>query len=174
MIEATSGSLPRPAGGSRWALVPVFLLASSVLGVGSMAFVATHDPSFSTEPDYYQKAVHWDETQAQAAENQRLGYALALPLSFTRNAAQQATIELVVRDRAGQLVSGAEVRAEAFSNLAASEVTALEFSERSPGRYEATLRARHLGVWNFRVSARHNGDHVTAELRSDLLPGATQ
>jgi uncharacterized GH25 family protein len=151
----------------------VFLLASSVIGVGSMALVATHDPSFSTEPDYYQKAVHWDQVQAQAAQNQRLSYQLSLPQTLTPDAGRRASIELVVRDHAGQPVSGARVRAEAFSNLAASEITTLDFVERAPGRYETTLATSHLGVWDFRVSADRDADHFTAELRSELVPRGT-
>ena len=174
MIEAASIASPRNPSGLRWALVPVFLLASSVLGVGSMAFVATHDPSFSTEPDYYQKAVRWDQTQAQAAENQRLGYQFTLPRTLPVTPGRRALVELVLRDRSGQMVSGAHVKAEAFSNLAASETTALAFNEREPGRYEAALVVTHVGVWDFRVAAERGAEHFTDELRTELVAEAAR
>ena len=169
MNEATTLSPLEARAGLRWALVPVFLLTSSVLGVGSMAYVATHDPSFATEPDYYQKAVAWDRTQAQAAENARLGYQISLPGKLALGVDNRASVTLTVRDRAGRVVDGARVRAEAFPNLAADQVRQIELVEHAPGSYEAPLDGTRAGIWIFRVSAELGADHFTAELRSELV-----
>jgi len=154
--------------GKHWAWVPVALLVSSALGVGGMAIVAIRDPHFATEPDYYQKAIRWDQTQAQAAENQRLGYEFALPAAIAFDAHGHATLELHVKDHSGQPVTGARLSAEAFANAYSGEMTQLVFSERAPGSYVAEFTARHPGVWVFRVGADSDHQHFTAVLRSVL------
>lgn len=160
------------SGNSRWALVPVALLLASTLGVGSMAYIAVRDPNFATEPDYYNKALHWDQTQAQAAENQRLGYSVELEPRVVVDAAGHATLQLRLADGMRAPVHGAIVRAEAFANAFSNETVTLEFRELAPGVYAAPLTARHLGLWEFRVTASAGSDHVTQTLRRDVMRGS--
>src|SRR5450432_1832313 len=103
MTLATSLSKPKKRGSARWALVPVVLLASSFFGVGGMALVAIRDPNFALEPDYYQKALHWDQVQAQAANNQRLGYTFSAPPSVALDRHGNASLEVKISTRNGRL-----------------------------------------------------------------------
>jgi nitrogen fixation protein FixH len=171
MTDAHSLSKARNRAGLRWALVPVGLLLSSTVGVGWMAAVAARDPNFALEHDYYQKAIHWDQTQAQAASNQRLGYRFVLPSRVSRDPLGKASVELKIVDRSGQPVAGARVTAEAFANAYSDDISRLEFSERAPGIYTAPITARHDGLWEFRVSMDSGSDHATAILRCDLARG---
>ena len=171
MITRDSESKVRNRAGLRWALVPFALLGSSLIGVGSMAFVAAHDPNFATEADYYQKAVRWDHVQAQARDNQRLSYQIALPATVPLDAHGQAALEVTLKDRNGRAIVGARVSAEAFANAYSGAVLGLEFSERAPGVYTAHLAAGHAGLWEFRFAALCEGDRFTAIVRSDLVPG---
>ena len=91
-----------------WALVPVGLLAAMLVGLVSMAAIATNDPGFAIETNYYDKAVHWDQARAQAERDERLGFHLALA-SFASD-----TLELTLVDAAGKPISGARLSAEAF------------------------------------------------------------
>ena len=157
-----------------WAFVPVALLVSSAVGVGSMAYVAVRDPHFAIESDYYQKAIQWDQSQAQAGENRRLGYRLALPSRVQLDEHGRAQLELSLIDRRGQPVLGARVSAEAFANAYSGVSHGLTFSEQPPGTYRATLAPPHSGLWIFRVRAQLGGDTVTADLRADLGRGGQQ
>lgn len=154
-----------------WALVPVALLLTSALGVGSMAIVATRDPHFATEADYYQKAIAWDRTQAQAGLNQRLGYTLELPAAVAFDRQGQATLKLTLSDRQGGNVSGARLVGKAFANAYSAQLLDLSFDETSPGHYSAKLSVRHGGQWVFRLAGDAGADHFTADLRADLRPG---
>jgi nitrogen fixation protein FixH len=154
-----------------WAFVPAALLLTSALGVGGMALVAVRDPNFATEPDYYQKAIRWDRTQAQAAENQRLGYEILLPESIRFDTQGRATLELKLNDRLGQPIRGATLSGEAFANAYSGEIAPIAFSERAPGEYQASFQVRHRGLWVFRIAARAGADQFTADVRVDLLPG---
>ncbi|HYQ42371.1 MAG TPA: FixH family protein [Polyangiaceae bacterium] len=169
----TDASLPKRRTGLPWALVPVALLLSSALGMGSMAIVAARDPHFATEPDYYQKAVRWDQIQTQAAANQRLGYVLELPAIVRFDARGQATIELSLRDRLGQPVTGAQLSANAFANAYSGKIARLGFEEQAPGRYRAELSVSHPGQWVFSIVGNSGGERFTVDLRADLLAGGS-
>ena len=154
-----------------WALVPVLLLSSSALGVGWMALVASRDPHFATEPNYYQKAIGWDRTQAQAATNQRLGYAVVLPPSIEFDDRGRATVELSLRDRQGRPLRGARLAGQAFANAYSGVLLPLAFEERAPGQYAAALSVSHAGQWVFELVGEVEGQRFTAAPRADLRPG---
>ena len=133
--------------------------------------MAARDPHFATEADYYQKAIRWDQTQAQAATNQRLGYALNGPASLRLDERGQATLELSLSDGLGRPVRGAQLVGQAFANAYSGELVSLVFNEQSAGLYVARLSARHTGLWVFRISAQSGSDHFTADVRTDLTRG---
>ncbi|HEY0464853.1 MAG TPA: FixH family protein [Polyangiaceae bacterium] len=157
-----------------WALVPIALLVTSAVGVGTMAIVAARDPHFATEPDYYQKAIRWDQTQAQAATNQRLGYTMTMPASLKLDERGHATVALTLSDSFGRKVHGAQLVGKAFANAYSGQVVSLAFSEQSPGEYRAETSVRHAGLWVFEVTGDAGTEHFTANLRADLTPGGAQ
>ena len=169
----TLPSLPARRVRLPWALVPVALLLSSALGVGSMAIVAVRDPHFATEPDYYQKAIRWDQTQAQAATNQRLGYVLKAPSALRFDAQGHATLELTLSDHLGQPVIGARLTSNAFANAYSGALVGMVFEEPSAGRYLAKFKVGHPGQWVFEIIGNSGGERFTAELRADLMPGGS-
>jgi len=168
----TAENVPTLQQRSLWVWVPVGLLAASTLGVGSLAMIAVRDPNFSLEPNYYEKALHWDRTQAQAADNERLRYRIELVSAIAVDARGVGTLRVRISDESGRDVDQATVRATAFANAFAAEQTVLEFQRTEPGLYSAELTARHLGLWEFRLLVVQGGDRVTSTLRSDVLRGA--
>ena len=156
---------------SYWAWVPVGLLVASTLGVGSLAVIAVRDPNFALEPNYYDKALHWDRAQEQAADNRRLAYRIELVPGIAVDASGNATLRVRVADASGRAANDATVRAIAFANAFAGERSTLELQRTESGLYSAPLVARHLGLWEFRVIVTQGADHVTSTLRGDLVPG---
>jgi len=150
-----------------WAYVPAGLLGLGLIGLGSLAWIASRDPSFALEPNYYEKAVHWDRQRAQWAENARLGYELEL---LPAGEDEMLTVRLSAAD--GTPLGNAEVRAEAFFNARASEVRRLTWTERAPGTYQAKLAGARAGLWEFRFSVRRGGERFTRLVRADLNPGS--
>ena len=165
-------TLENGAKGGRWVWVPVGLLVASTLGVGSLAMIAVQDPNFALEPKYYEKALHWDRTQAQAADNERLRYRVELVSEIAADERGNATLRVRITDANGREVDHATVRATAFANAFAGQQTMLEFQQTEPGLYSAQLNARHLGLWEFRLVVTQGGDRVTSTLRSDVLRSA--
>lgn len=158
-----------PGHGTFWMLVPVGLLAASVVGVGSIAAVAARDPGFALEQNYYDRAVHWDRQQAEWAENARLGYRLSLAVVPAEDGVE---LVLHVVDRAGAALHGAKVGAEAFANARSAARRPLAFAEAPDGSYRASLPGARPGLWELRFVVAHGGDRYTEVVRTDVTRSA--
>ena len=167
-----TNAIAKETGKSWWMWVPVGLLLASTLGVGSLAMIAIRDPNFALEPNYYDKALHWDKTQAQAADNQRLGYRVEVAPRIAADAQGNATLSVRVADANGSAALGATVRATAFANAFAQDIRSLDLQPTGQGTYSAKLRAGHLGLWEFRLVVSSGSDQITSTLRSDVVRGA--
>lgn len=152
--------------GRFWAWVPALLLGSMLLGLGSAAYIAIDDPHFALEPDYYDKAVHWDRGRAEARQSEELGLRLSLaPLNV--NASGTIELRLSVADRGDGALSGAEVAIEAFPNAYASKIQQVSLREVAPGVYAGELSRAVSGLWELRVSVKHAGARYREALRRE-------
>jgi hypothetical protein len=161
-----SGSAERGRGGMFWAMVPVVLLSLGVGGVVLLGSIASNDPGFALERDYYRRAVQWDRTQAERAENERLGYRVAVE---TRSAADGG-VDVVARvlDAAGAAIRGAEVEVEAFANARAAARLSLRLREAEDGTYRASLGRARPGLWELRFTVVRSSARFTEVVRVDV------
>jgi hypothetical protein len=153
---------------SLWKWAPVLLLGSLLSGLGAMVFIATGDPSFAVEPEYYQKALDWDREREQQASNARLGYRLGVQVEA--QSAPGAARELVLRleDATGQPIHGANVEVTAFHNARAAEIVRAKLVEQAPGSYVQRLPLVRPGLWELRVVAKRAGIRFTHVTRLEL------
>ncbi|MBL8745267.1 MAG: FixH family protein [Phycisphaerae bacterium] len=149
---------------TRWPLFVLLIALTSLSGGAWLTYSALSDPSFAVEPDYYSKAVKWDERSRQSSENRRLGWVLTL--------SQENPGRAVVRlaDDRGGAIAGARISAVAFANARAAERTDLAFRDDGAGVYSAEFRPARVGLWRFRFEAEHGADRFTSEF--DLFIGA--
>jgi nitrogen fixation protein FixH len=126
---------------------------------------ALDDPTFSTEPDYYRKALDWDARQA------RLRASLALGWTARASTDGGGAVVVSITDGAGQPVSGAALRAEAFPNARAGQPRELMFREGASGVYRAELGAARPGIWELRCSAVRGQQRFESTLRIEIQPG---
>jgi hypothetical protein len=142
-----------------------------LLGLGSMAFVAIDDPGFALEPDYYDKAVHWDRSQAEGRASEALGFRLEPASTLSVGPDGSVEVELKLRDRHGSALSGAEIRIEAFPNAAATRVERRRLQEVEPGTYRATLRGGTTGLWELRCAVTYGTARYRQVLRLEVAKG---
>jgi hypothetical protein len=146
------------------------ILGGMFAGLGTMTYLALDDPGFALEPNYYDKAVHWDRSQAEAKASRELGLEISVaPLNVAANG--QLELELRVTDRSGAGYAGAEVRVEAFANAHAGQVQELRLRESVPGTYEARIARGTRGLWELRVSVVRGGERFHQVLRVDVSKG---
>lgn len=153
---------------NRWALVPVGLLSAMLLGLGWMAALASNDPGFALERDYYEKAVRWDEQRAQEENDLRLGYRLELASASPLSSQGEAELTLRLVDARGAPLRGARLSAEAFAVARSASSSALRFEEDVPGMYRARLSHARSGLWELRCTALRSGERFTHTLRVEL------
>lgn len=153
-----------------WPTIIVTLLLGNVtLGVVLMR-VASADPHFAVEPDYYRRAVGWDSTQAQARQNIALGWQVTPSLGGVGGGETPFTILLT--DATGVPLDGASVSVEARAVAHAADLlTAHLLPTGTPGTYAAMLPVAREGLWEVRAVAVRGDARLTAELRLDARRG---
>jgi hypothetical protein len=150
-----------------WAWLPALLLGAMFVGLGTMAYVAIDDPHFALEPNYYDKAIHWDDAQARAQSSSKTGLSAELaPLAIGQGG--DVSVELRLSDREARPVAGAVVALEAFPNAYASRVQRLLLQETAPGVYRGNLRGAAVGLWELRLSATQGALRFQQVLRRDV------
>lgn len=151
---------------SFWAWVPAGLLAAMLLGLLSMALIASRDPGFALERDYYKKGVAFDREIAQREENARLNWdveAVSGPMTLDGRAL------LVVRLRSADApVAGASAKLEALRNASAARVVEAPMREAAPGEYHAHLPLNRGGLWEFRLRFEREKEQFTHVVRLDV------
>jgi hypothetical protein len=136
-----------------------------------MAYVAVNDPGFALEPNYYDKAVHWDRSQAEAAASRELGLKLTVSKPLRVSESGKLELELAVTDKSGASYSGAQVKVEAFAIARASERHELALRELANGHYATEIDSKTLGLWELRISIDKDRDHYREVLRRDASKG---
>jgi nitrogen fixation protein FixH len=148
---------------------PAAIVALLVAGAGAnigLMVIATRDPSFAVEPEYYSKAVDWDRTMAQASRNAELGWRV-----FTRlepASGGRARLRATIQDAGGAPITGAAVAVEAFPSARATQVVTVPLAAEGNGVYGASLPAGRPGLWELRLEVRRGDQRFTETVTQDL------
>ncbi len=152
--------------GRLWILaVPALLLPVVVMNV-VMLIKSTGSSAVAVEPDYYEKAIHWDERVELEAASRALGWQLELELQPGEDAPR---LQAVLRDSSKSLVIDAEVEVEAFHNALSDRRKTLRLAF-DDSLYHADFPGNRPGLWEFRLQARRGEELFTATRRLDLGP----
>ncbi|RNC82288.1 MAG: hypothetical protein ED559_11050 [Phycisphaera sp.] len=138
----------------------VFVLIGLSLTMGAITVtVATNDPSFGLEEDYFAKAVAWDETAAQMQANKNLGWTADVDLSKSVDGKGERSVMVLISDPEGNAVEGASVEAFVYHNARRSDTYSFDLVEIAPGRYSAGQPLSRDGKWTVRLRVT-SGDNV--------------
>lgn len=143
--------------GTLWPVALTGVLAVTIGANVWMLYVANAQDAAVVEPDYYRKAVHWDEALAQERLNAELGWSIAAQLGQV-GADGAAALEVRITDDRGGPVAGARVRVTAIHNRAGKYRPEALLDEVAPGFYRATLPLGRRGLWELRFEAERGGD----------------
>jgi nitrogen fixation protein FixH len=157
--------------GSWWPIAITAVLATTVAANIWVATIASDDPSFAIEEDYYQKAVAWDSTLAQARSNARLGWRLTPTLRLTGSDGR-ARLSATLTDSAGTPITGASVRVSALQVSRANAIHRVTLLASAPGVYDSQLEAARPGQWELRFDVSSGSTHFTdvARVEARLAP----
>jgi nitrogen fixation protein FixH len=149
-----------------WPLGLAALLVGSAAANIALIVITARDASFAVEPDYYAKALAWDETMAQARRNEALGWSLGLGIEPAGERGR-VTVAARLADRSGAPLDGARVSLEALHNARASRVLTATLEPRGAG-YAAVMPLSRPGLWEFRVRVTRGADVFTAVIEGDV------
>jgi nitrogen fixation protein FixH len=147
----------------------VALLAASAGANIALVVITSRDTSFAVEPNYYAKALAWDQTMAQQARSEALGWSLGLRVDPAA-ARGRKTVTVRLADRAGAPIEGAEVAVEVFHNARASRILSAALSPEGQG-YVAVMPIDRPGLWEFRLRVTRGPEVFVATLTRDVTEG---
>lgn len=163
---------PPTSRGRAWIAAVVFILGGTVALNGWVLRLANADPSFAVEPDYYRRALRWDDELAQRERNAALGWTLEPNVGGT--SAVGAELRVRLADSSGAALRGASVLVSAFPVARSSHVIAAALHEgtRDAGGYSARVAIDRPGEWELRFEATRGADVFTAVRRVRVAGGA--
>lgn len=157
----------------RWRLFPgaIFaLLGLNMCIVAVTIYFAHNSDAAPAEPNYYQRALHWDDVKRERERERLLGWSIDVDIGEELIPRQGRRIEVVVTDRDGRGVEGASLVVTAFHNAHASRPATLGLSPVEGGRYSVVAPLAPHGLWQFRISAVRAGERVTIERQVRVEP----
>ncbi len=158
-----------PRAGRAWPLIVVALLLGQVVLSGVTVLYAVSDPAFATEPDYYRKALSWDSDASRRRAAHELGWEIHLDVSTIESPLHNRNVRVLLRDRDGGPLRGADMTCEAFPHARAKDRLTLSFRE-IDGAYEAELPVRRIGIWELRLTLRHGDRSASITKIVDIGP----
>ncbi len=161
-----SSTNPRQRKGWVWPFaIAIVLLVSAGSNIVIM-LVARSDKSFAIEPDYYQKALDWDDVMAQEERNISLGWHVDARVELGSES-DSGRVFVTLTDAFGKPLELASVDAVAFHNARAAVRMDATLSEGQPGVYSASIAADKAGLWDVIITAQRGPDRFVQTVRVD-------
>lgn len=151
------------------AAITLVLLGNVALGV-TLIRVASADPHFAVEPDYYRRAVGWDTTQAQVRRSAALGWQVHPTLAPV--AGDSTPLVILLTDRDGAPLDSAHIEIVARPVAHADRTVSGVPTAYGAGRYTATMAIDRPGLWEVTVTVDRAGERLVAPLRIDARTDA--
>jgi len=158
--------------GALWPWIIAGALALHVAASLIVVAVATSDPSYAVEEDYYQKAVDWDLRRARDRASAALGWSLTAAVTPPSAPGERPVLEARIADAAGAPVEGATVAVECFHNARSHDRIRARLEAAGGGVYRAALPMRRDGRWELRFTVNRGAEHfVHRETRHMVVEG---
>ena len=150
--------------GRAWPVAIAGILLAGIASNVGFVVLASSDPAAAIEPDYYQKAIAWDQEMAQQERNIGLGWSAHAAL-YPGSRSNAGRLEVTLADSLGKPLQGANVLALVMHNARAASVQTVLLHDEGAGRYTARVAADRPGLWEVRLSVERNSLRFTARER---------
>ena len=148
----------------RWPIAIVGIIALHSAAMVTVIAIATRNPSFSVEPDHYQKALGWDRLAARKQASDLLSWKAEITTDTQLDGARTRRLECHIVDHEGKPVTGATVSILAFPHARGEERVRMDLREAEPGIYAVRAPMARPGLWELRLSALRGPDLLTTTL----------
>ena len=148
----------------RWPIAIVGIIALHATAMVAVIAIAIRNPSFSVEPDHYQKALGWDRLAARRQASDLLGWKAEVTTDMQLDGARTRGLACRIVDREGKPVTGATVAILAFPHARGEERVRMDLREAEAGVYAVRAPMARPGLWELRLSALRGPDLFTTTL----------
>jgi len=152
-----------------WTSIILSLLIMQILLCFVGVYCATKGKSTVVEADYYNKALHWDEKKALLRASQDLGWSVALDVGAIATTSGDRALMLNLKDKSGAPITDATVNVAYFHHARPLDLRQSDLKATANGLYASSLPLDRRGLWEFRLTIRHNGQTFIETLTQDLL-----
>jgi nitrogen fixation protein FixH len=154
-MNAENPALPAPRKPRhwKWPLIVVGLLLGHISIMITAVVLATSDKSFAVLPDYYQKAVNWDRSQADLRASEKLGWQVMLVPSPDVDPTGRRTLTLTLADSDGRPIGNADVEVSAYHQARPNEVIQATFHTDASGQASQVVTMRREGFYQIGITA---------------------
>lgn len=157
----------------RWPIIVITLLVIHVGLMLTAVAIATADRSFAVTPNYYQKAVHWDQTKALQQASDKLGWKAQVLVGSDLDALNQREISIELKDADGHEVTADKGELRLFHYSRGNDIQTIALKARD-GKLVGSASLGHPGFYEFQLTATRGSQtfveiatrHVEAVRRS--------
>mgnify|MGYP001555754167 CR=1 FL=1 len=152
----------------RWgSLVVGMLTLQVILGVVAIT-LATSDQSAAVIPDYYNKALAWDEQRAQREASQSLNW--QLEFVETNYGKVGSGLQINIRNEQNQPVQIQSGSVQLYRHARAADVVVAPIAKADDGIIEVASCFPHLGVWQVELDViDRDGNRFVESRRMDIV-----
>ena len=154
----------------RWPIAIVGVIALHATGMVTVIAISTHNPSFSVEPDHYQKALAWDRLAARRQASDLLGWKAEVTTGAHLDDRKTRSLECRIVDGDGTPVTGATVAILGFSHARGEDRVKMDLRESAAGLYTVQAPMARSGLWELRLSALRGPDLFTSTIMHTASP----
>ena len=155
-----------------WPGIVFMLIGISVTLMSITLFLAVSDQSFGVEDEYYAKAVSWDETAADRAASDALGWTISVSLAPEIDLSGKRAVMVTLTDAEGDPVEASASDVYAFHHARRNDPVEFGLTRIARGRYSAGAPLLRDGVYQLRMRFTSGRDVFLARLNVSTEPSA--
>lgn len=136
-----------------WATVIIGLLATQICMSLFAVFMATHTESLSIVPDYYNKAMDWDDEQNILKASEKLNWQTDIQAGPEIDIYGNRVLSIRVSDEDGKAIELDSISIDLFHHAHAGNIFQPELEKVTDGFYQTKVKLPYYGLWEIRVEA---------------------
>jgi nitrogen fixation protein FixH len=145
-----SETATRRGGGRIWPWLIAGLFTFNVATGAAVIYFSRSDPSFAVEPDYYERALAWDQEAAALQRGRTIERAIEAD-------ARSGEVRVRLTEPDGSPFTEARVVATVFHHARMVEAQTVELDEPATGTFAGAARLDRPGRWEVRLSMERDG-----------------
>ncbi|MFT5734678.1 MAG: hypothetical protein ACJAQ3_001431 [Planctomycetota bacterium] len=137
----------------RWPMIVVGLLCGHVGAMALAVSIAGRDNGNSVLPDYYARALAWDDMRAKAADSALLGWDVFINTSPFAAEDGRRNLRIEILDKFKNPVTEASVSVRFWHRAEGKAIEAVLSQAGDTGVYEAAVPMASKGLWSCEIAA---------------------